>query len=169
MEIILKRIAKKLDYTIGHLYIAGDCKSPATVGGTPQLEYFCDTLEPAWRNLLGVEVPPELENRQRGRKIGVKAIKIPGKTAIPEGRYLLLITKSYRFKRWLPEVWAVPKFSGIRIHAGNTVEDTQGCILVGKNLQVGKVLDSRIWLRRLIDRITEAQEKRNEEVWITVE
>lgn len=162
MEIILKRIAKKREYTIGHLYVADG-------GNGREPEYFCDTLEPAWRNLLGVELPKEEENRQLGRKSGVKAIKIPGKTAIPEGRYLLLVTKSLRFKRWLPEVWAVPKFSGIRIHAGNTVADTQGCILVGRNLRVGEVLDSRIWLRRLIDRITEAQEKRGEQVWITVE
>ena len=169
MDIILKRIAKKKEYTIGHLYIV---KSEAVDGkGFPiekgKQQYLCDTLEPAWRNLLGVELPHEEENRQLGRKSGVKAIKIPGKTAIPEGKYLLLITKSVRFKRWLPEVWAVPNFQGVRIHAGNSVADTQGCILVGKNLRVGRVLDSRIWLRRLIDRITEAQQE-GETVWLTV-
>ena len=46
MEILLKRIAKKSDYTIGKLFIGE--------------EYFCDTLEPTWRNLLGVELPPEM-------------------------------------------------------------------------------------------------------------
>ena len=28
------------------------------------------------------------------------------------------------------------------MHVGNTAEDSAGCILVGKNTQVGKVLDS---------------------------
>ena len=88
MELILKRIAKKSDYTIGKLFIGE--------------EYFCDTLEPTWRNLLGVELPPEMVSRHLGRNSGVKARKEPGKTAIPEGRYPLVITKSIRFKKWLP-------------------------------------------------------------------
>ena len=58
-------------------------------------------------------------------------------------------------------------FSGIRIHAGNTAADTQGCILVGKNKIVGKVVDSRIWLHRLKQKITEAK-ARDEAVWITI-
>ena len=67
MELILKRIAKKSDYTIGKLFIGE--------------EYFCDTLEPTWRNLLGVELPPEMVSRHLGRNSGVKARKEPGKTA----------------------------------------------------------------------------------------
>ena len=56
MELILKRIAKKNDYTIGKLFIGE--------------EYFCDTLEPTWRNLLGVELPPEMVSRHLGRNSG---------------------------------------------------------------------------------------------------
>ena len=61
----------------------------------------------------------------------------------------------------------VPKFEGIRIHAGNCSEDTEGCILVGKNREVGKVLDSRIWLHRLKRKIVEAKDK-GEAVWLTI-
>jgi len=162
MEIILKRIAKKSDYTIGRLYIV---KSEE---GKVKREYLCDTLEPAWRNLLGVEIPKAEENRKRGRVSGVKAIKIPGKTAIPEGHYPVVVTKSPRFKKWLPLLLGVPQFSGIRIHSGNTAKDTEGCILVGRNLKVGMVLDSRLWLRRLLDRVTK-ERAIGEPLYITIE
>ena len=72
-----------------------------------------------------------------------------------------------KLKQWLPILLGVPKFSGIRIHAGNTAKDTEGCILVGKNKLVGQVVDSRIWLHRLKQKIVEAKE-RGEAVWITV-
>ena len=74
---------------------------------------------------------------------------------------------SPKMKQWLPILLGVPKFEGIRIHAGNTSEDTEGCILVGKNREVGKVLDSRIWVHRLKQKIVEAKAK-GEAVWITI-
>ena len=58
-------------------------------------------------------------------------------------------------------------FKGIRIHAGNTAEDTEGCILVGENRKKGMVLNSRLWLNRLKQKIVEAKE-RGEAVWITI-
>ena len=70
-------------------------------------------------------------------------------------------------KQWLPILLGVPKFSGIRIHAGNCSEDTEGCILAGKNREVGKVLDSRIRLHRLKQKNVEAKDK-SEAVWITI-
>jgi hypothetical protein len=71
-------------------------------------------------------------------------------------------------QKWLPILLGVPNFSGIRIHAGNTSNDTEGCILVGKNRKVGQVLDSKIWLYRLKRKIVEAKE-RGEAVYITIE
>ena len=74
-------------------------------------------------------------------------------------------------KQWLPILLGGPDFNrkwqGIRIHAGNTAADTEGCILVGKNREVGKVLESRTWLMRLKDKIVEAK-ARGEGVWITI-
>ena len=151
MEIILKRIAKRKDYTIGRLYIrTEEVEEYRTYTND---EYFCDTLEPTWRDYAN------------------GAYKIKGKSAIPEGRYAVVITWSPRFKTWLPLLVGDQEFSkkwqGIRIHAGNTAKDTQGCILVGKNREVGKVLDSRKCLYELKQKIVEAKD-RGAPVWLTV-
>ena len=147
MELILTRIAKRKTYTIGRLAIRKEVNDEYLAGTAD--EYFCDTLEPTWRDYA-----------HGGRKI-------KGRSAIPEGRYAVVISYSPKFKQWLPILLGVPKFEGIRIHAGNCSEDTEGCILVGKNREVGKVLDSRIWLHRLKQKIVEAK-ARGEAVWITV-
>ena len=143
MELILNRIAKRKGYTIGRLSITPlqlprGGESEASPRGGLEGVYFCDTLEPTWRDY-----------RHGGRKI-------KGRSAIPEGRYPVVITWSEKMKQWLPLLVNVPMFSGIRIHAGNTAEDTQGM-----------VLNSRTWLKRLKDKIVEAKE-RGEAVWITV-
>ena len=83
----------------------------------------------------------------------------------------MVISYSPKFQAWLPLLLGGPEFNkrwqGIRIHAGNSAKDTQGCILVGENKQVGRVLDSRIWLHRLKDKIVEAK-ARGEPVWLTI-
>ena len=147
MELILERIAKRKTYTIGRLYIQ-DSVDDEYLAGTKKI-YFCDTLEPTWRDYA-----------HGGRKI-------KGHSAIPEGRYAVVISYSPKFKQWLPILLGVPNFSGIRIHAGNTAKDTEGCILVGENREVGKVLDSRKWLKGIKHKIVAAKE-RGEPVWITV-
>ncbi len=147
MELILTRIAKRKTYTIGRLAIRKEVNDEYLAGAAD--EYFCDTLEPTWRDYA-----------HGGRKI-------KGRSAIPEGRYAVVISWSPKMKAWLPILLGVPNFEGIRIHAGNTAEDTAGCILVGKNKLVGQVVDSRIWLHRLKQKIVEAKD-RGEAVWITI-
>ena len=151
MELILERIAKRKTYTIGRLYIQRHVNDEYLAGTENQ--YFCDTLEPTWRDYAN------------------GAYKVKGRSAIPEGRYAVVISYSPKFKAWLPILLGGPEFNrkwqGIRIHAGNCSEDTEGCILVGKNREVGKVLDSRIWVHRLKQKIVEAK-GRGEAVWITI-
>ena len=85
--------------------------------GVTTVDYFY-TLEDAVREIPGVPV---------------SEYKIKGRTAIPVGSYDLVIDYSNRFKRLMPHILNVPGFEGIRIHAGNTHEDTEGCILVGED------------------------------------
>ena len=151
MELILKRIAKRKTYTIGRLYIREQVMDEYLPG--TEDKYFCDTLEPTWRDYAN------------------GAYKVKGRSAIPEGRYAVVISYSPKFKQWLPILLGGPEFNrkwqGIRIHAGNTTKDTEGCILVGKNREVGKVLDSRKWLYELKQKIVEAKD-RGEAVWLTI-
>jgi hypothetical protein len=84
----------------------------------------------------------------------VRDVKILHETAIPAGTYKVILTQSNRFKRVLPLLVDVPGFSGVRIHAGNTAADTEGCILVGSRVGVEAVLESRSAFNKLFDRMT---------------
>lgn len=141
MNIILNRIAKKAKYTIGKLYIND--------------QYFCDTLEDTDRGLT-----QSMTEQQIGSK------KVYGETAIPTGTYRIIISYSNKFKRQMPLLLNVPGFAGIRIHSGNTEKDSLGCILVGKNKAVGKVLESRDTYSKLFSILQEANKK--ETIKITI-
>ena len=101
---------------------------------------FCDVLE------------------DRVRELNTLEDKVYGKTAIPEGVYQVKLTYSPRFKKILPEILNVQFFSGIRIHAGNTAEDSEGCILVGENKVKGKVINSKKTLEKLMKILKSAQD-----------
>ena len=95
-------------------------------------ERFCDTLEDRVRDLAGGER------------------KVPGETAIPEGRYKGIVNRSPKFGRDLPRLLDVPMFEGVLIHRGNTDKDSSGCILVGENKVKGKVINSTPYEERLV-------------------
>lgn len=69
--------------------------------------------------------------------------KVQNETAIPSGKYPVIIDHSEHFGKMLPHVLDVPGFSGVRIHSGNTAADTEGCVLVGRKREVPGVLESR--------------------------
>ena len=124
MNIQLKRIAKKETYTIGKLYLDG--------------VYFCDTIED---KDCGLNQTMSIND--------IKKKKVHGETAIPTGTYKLVIDYSNRFKKNMAHILNVPGYEGIRIHTGNTANDSLGCIIVGKNKAVGKVLESKLIYNKL--------------------
>src|SRR5437016_12997118 len=83
-------------------------------------------------------------------------VKVPGQTAIPAGTYQIKMTFSQRFQRVLPLIVDVPNFAGVRIHAGNTSADTEGCILVGRERDADDVRESRVALDRLLAKMEAA-------------
>lgn len=131
MKIQVKRVALKDTYTIGKMSING--------------VYECDTLEDVVRDL-----------NKDGDLDDAGETKVYGETAIPFGTYKVVLSYSNRFQRVLPEILGVKGFEGIRIHGGNTAKDTHGCILVGKNTEVGKVTQSQDTLTKLFGKIDKA-------------
>lgn len=112
---------KTIDLVLKRLYF----KNKYTIGKLfIDRKYFCDTLE------------------DRRRDLSVED-KVYGETAIPEGKYKIILTKSTRFGRVLPEILNVPGFVGVRMHSGNVAADSEGCILLGFNTVQGMVLKSR--------------------------
>jgi hypothetical protein len=103
-----------------------------------------------------------LEDRVRG-----EGVKIYGKTAIPYGVYKIIIDYSNRFKKLLPHILDVPMFAGIRIHAGNIAENTEGCILFGMTFDNNYVGRSREALNSFI-LLLEAAITRGEECTVEV-
>lgn len=97
-----------------------------------------------------------------------RGMKIYGETAIPEGRYQVILQHSPRFNRLTPTLLNVEGFSYVRIHPGNTYRDTDGCILVGQIYDratpnvIGK---SRLAYDSLFSKIKEAIDK-DDEVYI---
>lgn len=111
--------------------------------------WVCDTLEDTVRQLDKEED------------------KIPKQTAIPIGRYQVVLSYSKRFNKVLPELLNVPFFKGIRIHAGNDKEDTDGCILVGENKVKGKVINSKKSMKKLMLILQKAIDN-NEKIYINI-
>lgn len=139
MNVKLQRLWLRPDYTLGALFVNGGAR------------YF--TLE---------------DQVREGAGMPVQSWKVYGRTAIPVGRYKLALDMSSRFKRLLPHVLEVPGFSGIRVHAGNTADDTEGCILLGETSDInGFIGRSRPAVEHFISMLASAR-GRGEECTIEV-
>lgn len=132
MKLLLTRIFFFEDRTIGRLFI--------------DEVYFCDTLEDCNRDINHNGV---FDNSER---------KIYGETCIPFGEYKVEVTYSPKFKRKLPILLDVPNFEGIRIHRGNDIKDTLGCILVGDINKYNKLINSTITENALVDILSNTDE-----------
>lgn len=86
----------------------------------------------------------------------VRPEKIFGETAIPDGRYRVVVTMSPRFKRRLPLLVDVPGYTGVRIHPGNTSRDTLGCLLVGRGKAKDTITGSQVAFAALMQKIEKA-------------
>lgn len=102
MKLTLQRAHSVAGATVGKLSIDGI--------------YACNTLEDEVRELPGVPVA---------------AWKIKGVTAIPSGTYRVTTEPSPRFGADTLTIHDVPGFEYVRMHAGNSAGDTEGCILLG--------------------------------------
>lgn len=94
----------------------------------------------------------------------VRENKIPHETAIPYGHYQVILSYSPKFHTYLPLIVNVPNFEGIRIHQGNTIQDTSGCILVGEYIKDGYLYNSTVTLHKLLKKLSNEQ---NIEIEIT--
>ena len=138
MELVLTRFKFTPKFTIGFLTING--------------VFECFTCEDTVREVKGQPV---------------EKWKVYGETAIPYGRYKVIINFSNRFKRFLPLLINVPGFEGIRMHIGNWAKDTEGCILPGETMMIDGVGKSVAAFTKLYAQLLNAQH-RNDEIWITV-
>lgn len=92
--------------------------------------------------------------------------KVYGKTAIPAGKYQVIMNFSNRFKTYMPLLIGVPGFEGVRIHAGNTDADTEGCILLGYTKGIDFIGESRKACKEVYSLIKSVEKK--EKIWINI-
>ena len=143
MELTLKRKVKSDTSTLGQLLVNG--------------HFTCYTLEDKDRDLV-----------QTMKAADIATIKVYAKTAIPSGRYQVVITYSNRFKKDLPLLLNVPGYEGVRIHSGNTDKDTEGCILVGNTQSTNWVGESRAAMLSLMALLVQSYAKK-EQIFITIQ
>ena len=141
MNLTLKRLNLTPNYTEGELYVNG--------------VYFCKTLEDTNRDL---NKNGQFDNNEK---------KVYGETCIPYGKYKVILSYSSKFKRELPEILKVPNFQGIRIHRGNKISDTLGCVLCGEKVKNGYLSNSTPYEIKLVELFKQAK-SRNEESFLEI-
>lgn len=145
MEFITDRKYLKEEYTIGVLSLDN--------------HKLCDTLEDKVRKLEDLNNDGDFTDPDEG--------KIYGRTAIPAGRYRMILNYSPKLKRVLPLLLNVPGFTGIRIHKLVSALGTEGCIGVGENREKGKLTNGDYYEKMIIALMCKATENK-EQVWIKI-
>ena len=121
------------------------------------------------RECFTLEDPVREKRYDDGSLIPVRVWKIPGATAIPSGRYPLVLDWSLRFGRVMPHILGVPGFSAIRIHPGNVSENTEGCPLTGRiRFSKNEVRESQAAFDALMEKLLTAAEQERP-MYITIE
>lgn len=159
MRLKLERTALKAKYTIGHLYDVTNGKH----------EYICDVIEDTVR-----------DKNKNGVFDGDEK-KVKTLTAIPYGTYqVTLNVKSPKFSNYekypyarkyrgyMPRLLNVPHFEGILIHCGSSEKSSAGCLIVGYNKVVGRVVDSQAAFNKLMDNYLEPAKGRGELIYIEI-
>lgn len=153
LQVTIKRVYPKNDYTIGRFYTNG--------------ERFYESLEDKDRGLT-----------DKWTTAAIKIVKIFGRTAIPKGTYRMVLSKSEKFKSrsWckkynglVPEILDVKGFSGVRIHPGNTADQTDGCPLIGENKKTGALVNSVKRYCEWMDKYVMPAYRKGEPMQITIE
>ena len=159
MELKLRRVAKKDKYTIGHLY-----RKDRENG---QWVFVCDTIEDKDRKL-----------NQSMTEANIAWLKVKHQTAIPTGKYEIdmntvsgTFVKKPLYKDFcggkVPRLKYVKGFSGILIHSGTDQDSSSGCIIVGENKVVGKVINSWATFKRVYS-LLKAAANRGEKITIEI-
>lgn len=139
MDIVVTRQPTKDGATLGKM----------TVDGT----WIAYTLENPVREVTGEPV---------------ESWKIQNHTAIPRGRFAVVLAHSDHFGRIMPHLMDVNGFVGVLIHWGNWVKDTEGCILVGFTIESPTMIGaSREAFSALFAQINDAINA-GQKVWCTV-
>jgi len=149
MELLLERTEKNENYTVGRLSLLNRIDDEYLAGENKDFLY--DTLEPPVRHI-----------DPKGRYILTKP------TAIPEGRYAVVITYSRKNDKWLPLLLWVDRFQDVRIQAGKTVADIEGGnIIIGMYRGDGRIVNAPNSVWNLKDMMVQAK-RHNEPIFITI-
>ena len=153
MKLLVDRAWRKPTYTISRLFVDG--------------KRFYEIIEDKDRGLKKSDTISYIMSK-----------KVHSETAIPSGEYKVrmdVVSPKYQAVKWyndlckgrMPRLEGVPGFDGILIHPGNTALDSSGCLLPGRNTQVGKVTQSRETFAALYKQMKKAFD-RGEEITIEI-